>query len=94
LTVRSRARTGANDRAYMLAAQRGCEPARDKPVDNLHPFDMAGDRHQFQKHAVEGQRTPGLGEVGNPGLEYEMGARRPAIELLPRLKLWPAHSGS
>ncbi len=48
------ARTGVNDRAHMLAAQRGCEPAGGKPVDNLHPLDMAGSRHQLQKHAVEG----------------------------------------
>jgi transposase InsO family protein len=44
----------------MLAAQRGREPAGDKPVDDLHPLDMAGGRHQFQKHAVEGQRPVGL----------------------------------
>jgi hypothetical protein len=69
--VQTGARTGANHRAHILAAQRGCEPAGRKPVDNLHPLDMAGGRHHLQKHAFEGRRALGFSEVGGLDLANE-----------------------
>ena len=45
---------GANDGTNMLAAKRRSKPAGNKPVDNLHPLDVARGRHHLQKCSVEG----------------------------------------
>ena len=48
------ARARANDRTNMLAAKRRSKPAGNKPVDNLHPLDVARGCHHLPKCSVEG----------------------------------------
>ena len=66
------ARAGVNDRADVLATQRGGEPSRHEPIHDLHALDVARGCHDLEQRRVERQRALELCKVGGARLAKQL----------------------